>query len=145
MRRVPLLLVMWFATCNVAYPQESAPPYEVKGQELKKLMGEDKSLSAMLKVDSVDFDYSEQKVIEGQPHRVGYYKAKMTMLKDACVIVINDLGYMFTSDMSLCPFGGAAGWQKGSSPNYPLKVTRKQTDQGWRIVGQQRLQRFGTD
>lgn len=133
-----LMLALLFLMSGPALAQD-APAYEENGQAILARMSKDQKLTSLMKILLVAFDYSEQKTIDGQPHKIAHYKVVFIPYRPACSIVKNNLGITITSDRSLCQF---PAWSPGEAHELSLTSSWKQTDQGWRLVSQQVLWSF---
>lgn len=124
--------------------QDQPPDYEFHRKLEELLLRANTPLTKVLRVDSVRFDYSEQKTIDGQPVRIAYYKVLVTVLVPVCVMISSNNGWTFTTNGMFCE-NGRPLMPVGASTVYTLPATWKMTEQGWRLSGKASLFRAAAD
>ena len=126
MKRILVLLIMVMAAGARA---QDLPPYDEHRKLLEDRMRADKALAAIMRINSVTFDYSEKKVIDGQLIRVAHYRVNTTLVAPACVMARVGSIWTFTSDARLCD----RTFPRLQNGSYAVDAVWIQTDQGWRL------------
>lgn len=138
-RAILIILTGLFASYQVA--AQDAPPFEENGRDIAIRMRNDTQLAAIAKLNGVDFDYSEQKTIDGQAIRIAHYKVKFTLKTAVCLFgQRGDHGISITGDPRNCR--NVPIFNAGTTFAPVLETIWKQTDQGWRLTKQQIVRVF---
>ncbi len=140
-----MLKYLLLAACfSIAFPlcAQEPPDFQENGRNIAIRMRNDGRLSMLVLLNGVDFIESEQKIIDGQPHRIASYRVRLSIKQPFCTFgQKNGLGLSLTNDLSLC-VGTPYFYRPGENFQPTMQSIWKLTDQGWRLTQQQVVRVF---